>query len=659
MRNAGSVDLAAARALRLQPRSPAHALSYRPDIDGLRAVAVMAVLVFHAFPRLMPGGFAGVDVFFVISGYLITAIIDRKCADGSFSFATFYARRILRIFPSLITVVLATFLIAWFVLPVGEMEALGSNIIGAIAFAENLMLHAQIVGYFDPGAERLPLLHLWSLGIEEQYYIVWPAAFVLVSRWRSQKAAIVAALAAGSLVVCLATPAKEAAWAFYAPTTRGWELLAGSFLAVWLRQQAGLRIGPATAGLLSSLGVAGLLVAFFGFSSASPWPGVRTLVPVLSAMALIATSGTPAHRVLAQPALVLTGLISYPLYLWHYPLIAFTKLHFGGAAPIWALLAVLGASIVLAWLTYRAIEFPIRFGAAKPTWRVSSLLAALAALIPVGVVATSTRGLPIRFAPEIRAFMLSGSETWMHWRRGRCLLLLQPASEFGADCAGQGRRPLLLIWGDSYGAALYPGLLHVSAERGYDVAQYTASACPPLIGYTLDARPFCKSINDDVAQRIGRLRPDVVILDSTWGHDETVLRQGLLRTVAVLRASGITRIVLMGPPPGWQGAGLSNNVRDYFRQSGTVLPERTFFRSNDEWTRGRDALFRELTRELGIAYISVRDVFCNAEGCLSRIGPGAAQLTAFDPGHLTIPGAIFLVRETIDDLLGPLRQRPP
>ncbi|UFZ04405.1 acyltransferase [Bradyrhizobium ontarionense] len=655
----GSVDHQAPHSVSSPQPGTAHALAYRADIDGLRAVAVIAVLIYHAFPQVLPGGFAGVDVFFVISGYLITGIIDRQCAEKSFSFATFYARRILRIFPSLIIVVLATFLIAWFVLPVAEMEALGSNIKGAAAFIENFMLHEQIVGYFDPGSERLPLLHLWSLGIEEQYYIVWPAAFVLIARWPSQKAAIVAALGVGSLVVCLATPVNEAAWAFYSPTTRGWELMAGSFVAVWLRQRQHLRIGPTAANLVAGLGAAGALLAFFAFSATSPWPGVRTLVPVLATMALIATGDTWVQRTLARPALVFVGLISYPLYLWHFPLIAFAKLHLGGTVPVGTMLGVLLLSALLAWLTYRFIELPIRFGASSVAWRVGSLLAGMAAMIPIGVAATGTRGLPIRFAPEIRGFMLSGSETSAHWRRSRCLLLLQPASDFGGDCAGQGRRPLLLIWGDSYGAALTPGLLHFAVERGYDVAQYTASACPPLIGYTLAARPFCKSINDDVVQRIGRLKPEVVILDATWGHAEAVLREGLPRTVAQIRANSTARIVLMGPPPSWQGVGLSHNVLDYYRQTGQVLPERTWFRSNDEWTRGRDALFRELTRELAIDYISVRDVFCNVEGCLSRIGPGASQLTAFDPGHLTVPGAIFLASRTLDALLGPPRQPSP
>ena len=182
------------------------ARGYRPDLDGLRAVAVIAVLAYHAFPQLVRSGFVGVDIFFVISGYLITAIIQREMLEKRFKLSNFYARRILRIFPALIVVVLATFVLGWFVLSVSGMEALGTNIEGAAAFIENLVLHEQVVDYFNPGAERLPLLHLWSLGIEEQYYIVWPAALWLISHWQARRVTLVAALALGSFLVCVLTP---------------------------------------------------------------------------------------------------------------------------------------------------------------------------------------------------------------------------------------------------------------------------------------------------------------------------------------------------------------------------------------------------------------------------------------------------------------------
>jgi peptidoglycan/LPS O-acetylase OafA/YrhL len=634
-----------------------HSIRYRPDIDGLRAVAVMAVLAYHAFPRLVPGGFAGVDIFFVISGYLISGIIYQRMLENRFSIATFYARRILRIFPALIVVVLATFIAGCFVLSAAQMEALGANIAGAAAFVQNFVLREQIVGYFDPGADRLPLLHLWSLGIEEQYYIAWPVTLLLIARWEARLVAIVAAVALASFLACVLTPSLDAALAFYSPLTRAWELFAGSALALWQGkrfvgsylsdggfQQYGTVVAIAA---LSGIGV-----AFWAFNAGTSWPGFFTLVPVLAAAALIATTNTFVHRrLLSARPMVFVGLISYPLYLWHFPLIAYAKLQYGEGMPAPVTCGLLVVSALLAWLTYRFIERPLRFGKPPIRLKTATLLAGMAATGLIGIVAGSTRGLPVRFPQLIQPFMLSGSETWMHWRRSKCLLLLQPASDFAPECAGNGRHPLLMIWGDSYGAALYPGLLHFAAERGYDVAQYTASACPPLIGYTLLERPFCKSINDDVLERIKLLHPDTVILDATWGHAEPTLRQDLPRTVSLLKRMNISKIVLMGPPPGWLGTGLSANVLDYYRETRSVLPARTFYRSNDDWTRGRDAMLAALSRELGIQYISVRNIFCNDGGCLTRIGPNDSELTAFDPGHLTVPASIFLASQTLDEML--------
>lgn len=625
---------------------------YRPDIDGLRAIAVIAVLGFHAFPKLVPGGFAGVDIFFVISGYLITSIIDQQMLKKNFSVVNFYTRRVLRIVPALITVVLATFAIGWLTFPVLDMETLGANIKGAAALIENFILHEQFVGYFEPSAERLPLLHLWSLGIEEQYYVVWPAALLLISCWPQRKVAIVGACAVGSFVLCLLNPAQDSAWAFYAPTTRAWELLAGSWLALYSREDAEGHQARRFDALLAAVGLASIIFVFWELNAGSPWPGFRTAIPVLAVMAVIATRDTFAHRLLSARVLVSIGLISYPLYLWHFPLFAVARVYMNGPVPTPLLLALLVSSFPLAWLTYRFIERPFRFGNASIGLRAAPLAIAMVGTWLIGMIAVDTRGLPARFPEKIRGFMLSGSETWMHWRRGKCLLLSdQSSAAFEPECAGGGSRPLIALWGDSYASALYPGLLQLSASRGYDIAQYTASACPPLIGYSLPERPFCKSINDDVILRLGRLRPDVVVLQATWGHAEAVLREDLPRTVGRLRAFDISNIVLMGPPPTWQGAGLSTNVLDYYRQTQEVLPARSFFRSTDEWTRGRDGLLRELSDQLGIRFISVRDVFCNENGCLTRIGPNDLELTAFDPGHLTVPGSTFVAHQTLNRIL--------
>lgn len=642
--------------------APTHssALRYRPDIDGLRAVAVVPVLLYHAFPRIVPGGFIGVDIFFVISGFLITGIIDQQVREKRFSIADFYARRIRRIFPALVLVVLATFVAGWYLLPPLDMQSLGMNIAGGALFAQNFVLLGQ-VGYFDLAADKKPLLHLWSLGIEEQYYIVWPATLLLLRRFKLNALATVLILAVASFVLCVIVRRHSSAdAAFYLPVTRAWELFAGAALALW--QKGEHPPEPRTGGawlLREALTFAAMLaiaIALAKFGPRTSYPGENTLVPVLAAAALLGTRRTFMHRLLSVRPVVFIGLISYPLYLWHFPLMAFARIDYVDSVPRWVMYTILVASFVLAWLTYVGVERPLRFGRARSALKIAGLVSAMATLGAVGLVAAETGGLPSRIPDSIRGFMLTGEETASHWQRGKCLLLPeQGASDFAPECAGAdpGRRPLLLIWGDSYGAALYPGLEHFAAAKGYDVAEYTASACPPMMDFFVPQRPFCKSINDFVMQRIAQLKPDEVIFDSTWKYDPKYLHDGLSRTVQQLRAMNIRKIVLMGPPPGWLGEGLAANVLDYFFASGSrsVLPERTWYRSDDAWTRVMDAYQAKLARELGIDFISARSVFCNDEGCLARIGPNGADLTAFDTGHLTVPGSIFLVDHALDRLL--------
>lgn len=632
-------------------------LRYRPDIDGLRAIAVLPVLAYHAFPQLVPGGFIGVDIFFVISGYLITGIIQQQMLEKKFSIADFYARRIRRIFPALIVVVLVTFMIGWFVLPPRDLQSLGTNIAGGAVFAQNFILLGQ-VGYFDLAADKKPLLHLWSLGIEEQYYIVWPVTLLLIRRCKVNALAIVAALTVASFVLCVVVYAHSPDQAFYLPVTRAWELLVGSALALWQSGRSS-PVGPgkATARLFREIAaVCALLaiaLALWTFNSHTPYPGYFTLVPVLAAAVLLGISGTLVQRhILSAYAAVFVGLISYPLYLWHFPLIAYARLRFFEGVPLWVLCGILIASAVLTWLTYRLVERPIRFGKKQARFKIGALLGGMAVLGLIGLVADKTNGLPIRIPVNIRGLLVDGSETGVHWRASKCLLLPdQSAADFAPECAGDGRHPLMLIWGDSYATAFYPGLNHFAAERGFDVAEFTASACAPLIGFVSRYRRFCKGANDYVLERIAQLKPDVIILDSTWRDVEADVRPGLEHTVESLRALNVKKIVLLGPVATWLGDGLPTNLLDYYFENGVLLPERTWYRSNDAWTRPADAFLEAQAKTLGIEFISARKILCNEEGCLARIGPNGSQLTAFDNGHLTVPGSIFLAEHVLDRLL--------
>ncbi|MGJ5220280.1 acyltransferase family protein [Bradyrhizobium oligotrophicum] len=634
-------------------------LAYRQDIDGLRAVAVLPVLLYHAFPATVPGGFYGVDIFFVISGYLITGIIHKQLLSSTFSIADFYSRRIRRIFPALITVVLITFLIAWFVLPPRELKSLGTNIAGGAVFIQNFILLGQ-VGYFDLAAEKKPLLHLWSLAIEEQYYIVWPLILMLIGSWRRRSLAITAALAAASFIACLIVQPRAPDYAFYLPVTRAWELLVGSGLALWVGERGAddralpLADRRLVREFIAWAAMLAIVVAFWRYGRTTPHPGVHTLLPVLGAAGLIATSGTLVHRyILSSMPAVFVGLISYPLYLWHYPLMAYARIQFvDGVAPavMWSIVI---ASSVLAWLTYRYIEQPMRFGRSWVPFKVGGLVCGMAALGVVGLFVDRADGVPSRIPESIRGFMLTGEETSVHWRRGKCLLLPdQSAADFAAECAGDGRHPLVVVWGDSFGSSLYPGLAHFGAERGFDVAEFTASACPPLLDYVHPDRRHCRGANDFVAERLAVLKPDLVILYSTWSYSAEDLRKGLQLTVGRLRETGVSRIVLLGPPPTWLGDGLVSNLLDYYFQTYSVLPARTFYRSNDNWTRALEEFLEGQTRTLGIQYISARRIMCNNDGCLARIGKDGAELTSYDIGHLTYPGSIFVARQALDAVPG-------
>ncbi|BAM88512.1 putative acyltransferase, group 3 [Bradyrhizobium oligotrophicum S58] len=633
-------------------------LGYRKDIDGLRAVAVLPVLLYHAFPATVPGGFYGVDIFFVISGFLITGIIHKQMLSGRFSVADFYARRIRRIFPALITVVLVTFLIAWFVLPPRELKSLGTNIAGGAIFIQNFILLGQ-VGYFDLAADKKPLLHLWSLAIEEQYYVVWPLLLMLIGAWRRKSLAITLALAAASFIACLVVQTRAPDHAFYLPVTRAWELMAGSALALWIGGRAiGNERGPAASIGREIIAVAALLAivaAFWLYDRKLPHPGFLTLVPVLAAAALIGTSGTLVHRhVLGASPAVLVGLISYPLYLWHYPLMAYARIQFvDGVAPsvMWGIMT---ASVVLAWLTYRFIERPIRFGRLHGTYKIGVLICGMAVLGSAGLIVDRSEGAPGRIPQSIRGFMLTGEETSGRWRRGKCLLLPdQDAKDFVPECAGDGRHPVVLVWGDSFGASLAPGLRDLGGERGFDLAQYTASSCPPLIGFVQPDRPGCKGANDFVAERLAELKPELVLLYSTWSYGPNdAVRNGLQRTVMRLKAVGVPKVVLLGPPASWLGSGLPANLLEYYFRTHDLLPARTWYRSNDNWTRAQEAFLESEAKNLGIDYISVRRIMCNDNGCLARIGDSGSELTTFDIGHLTSPGAILVARGVLDALPG-------
>lgn len=391
---------------------------YRPDIDGLRAISIIAVLAFHAFPGWIHGGFIGVDVFFVLSGYLISTIIFENLEQGTFTFSDFYARRIKRIFPALITVLIACFVVGWFGLLADEFKQLGKHIAAGAGFASNLVLWNE-ASYFDNSADTKPLLHLWSLGVEEQFYIIWPLLLWLAWKRKFNLLTITILVAIISFILNAKGIKQNMVATFYSPQTRFWELLSGSLLAwvslykkdsfskvklqadIWLSRiiysEKKEADGKALANVLASIGLILLAYGFWRINKNLPFPGMWALVPVLATIFLL-TAGPHTwinRKLLSNKVAVWFGLISFPLYLWHWPILSFARI-IENETPSRTVrgIAIL-ISIVLAWLTYKLVEHPIRFGK-QSNKKIFSLLFIMIICCITGYITYEKDGFPYR-----------------------------------------------------------------------------------------------------------------------------------------------------------------------------------------------------------------------------------------------------------------------
>ncbi|MFZ6693379.1 acyltransferase family protein [Undibacterium sp. SXout20W] len=337
---------------------------YRPDIDGLRAFAVLSVVLYHAFPTFFQGGFVGVDVFFVISGFLISSIIFGNLEQGTLSFRDFYTRRILRIFPALILILFISLVFGWYVLLADEFKQLGKHALSGVGFISNFTLWRES-GYFDRDSELKPLLHLWSLGVEEQFYIVWPLLMWFVSRKKFSVASVIVLLFIASFVLNVFETNVNVVAAFYSPITRFWELSAGSLLA-YASLQPHVRNRNLTdfqSKLVSFCGVGILVFSIFCINKENGFPGWWAALPVLaSAILIFAGSRSPSQRLLFSNRIaIFIGAISFPLYLWHWPIFSFLRILCGDTPSVSFRLYGILISIALAWLTYKFIEVPFRF----------------------------------------------------------------------------------------------------------------------------------------------------------------------------------------------------------------------------------------------------------------------------------------------------------
>jgi len=662
----------------LVERSQRRELNYRADLDGLRGVAIALVVLYHLSEFRFPGGFIGVDVFFVLSGYLITRMIHSQVGRGEFILREFVYRRIRRLFPALILVLFLTMLLGAFLLEAYERTRLGLYVISAVTFTTNFLALSD-TSYFFPTADQ-PLIHLWSLAVEEQFYVLLPLLLITVRRLRWSLRAALWVTTCLSMIANLVATSAGSELAFFLSPARFWQLGAGALVAV--HTPMGNSVRKATSHFWTLTGLAALatlLSATFLINERVEYPGVAALIPTISAVVLLRENGfnSIVARLLSARPLRYLGLLSYPLYLFHYPLLTLFQ---AGATSLErtmsGLLAIAGATI-LAALTYHFVEHPIRFGGTglprldnrlrsrhrsrkSSTWAsllcAGLLLAGLLGLVEYKALSRLPAGSLI--ADLNSAATKPNSDSRCHakheWQTSRHF------SKNGCTDTDPSRSRTILLWGDSHAGSLAPGLRSYLDGVATDLVQITAGACEPLWDSRFFPSPQCSDIVDFAMSAVERIEPDIVILHSRWdlvlgSIDELGLDREtvIVDFLTSLRASGGSEILVVGPVPTFTAGLPALLLQEVQRNPSYELPLRSI-QWVDPSSLKADRDLRNLATSFpaGVRYLSLIDGICNADGCLIRVGDDPrTDLLVWDYGHLTRAASEFLVRELIADAL--------
>ena len=541
-------------------------MTYRPDIDGLRALAILPVLLFHAKVPGFGGGFVGVDVFFVISGYLITTLILNDIDRKQFSLMRFWERRVRRILPALIAVVIFVLVAGWFLYLPFDFKNLGQSATAQSLFASNFLFWTE-AGYFGEDAEVKPLLHTWSLAVEEQFYLLFPFLAVALRRFSRKSWVIVIAILGGlSFGVNLWLSQTQPTAAFFLLPARAWELLLGALVAVAPAEWGHRTAGSSIRAVLSVLALLAIGIAVLLFNRTTRFPGVAAALPTVGAAVLIwanAGAPTPIGRVLSHRLLVGVGLISYSLYLWHWPLLVFSEYLTIDGGSLGRRLGVLALSLPLAVASWKLVELPVRRGEVLPNrlWLAVSCAIALGCIAVVGAYAHISGGTPQRFSSTVVA--LDRGRLDYNPRQAECRDISPARIDRDDLCklGPPGAPPILLSWGDSHADAIMPLLETMASDYGVPVWHAARATCAPA-AFSVFGRygqPGCAAFNQALLRSIDRHGIRHVLLSGRWWiHVETQgdgppgdisdTMRNVLAGIRALRDRGVTVWILQQVP---------------------------------------------------------------------------------------------------------------
>ena len=641
--------------------SPVSALThpkYRPDIDGLRAIAVLSVVIYHAFPDTLKAGFMGVDIFFVISGYLISSIIFENIDRGSFSFGQFYGRRIKRIFPALTLVLLSCLVFGWFGLLGDEFKQLGKHTAAGAGFVSNFFLWEE-VGYFNNAAETKPLLHLWSLAIEEQFYIVWPLIVWLTWKRKWLFLSVFIGLGVASFAYNAHLVRIDPTATFFSPATRIWELLAGVLLAYMKVRPSAWQPSQQQLHIASTLGVALLAFGLYRIDKGRPYPGTWALLPILGSFCLIFAGSTAWFNrfVLSNRLLVWVGLISFPLYMWHWPMLSFMRVVESETPSLGYRVLAVGLSVLLAWMTYYFVERPIRSGG-KSSLKTSVLAGLVAVLGVAGLAVYQTNGVPERSTAQI-----DGVNSWDNLTFATPCKFITNGPNHDDWCNignASDTPPTHVLIGDSVGNGFSPMLIAYAQEysqtkgKPFVFRQFGRGACPMLA--SIGSEP-CKEITQHAERYI--MENDsihTVILAANWplyfygldpqnndALDTTKFKEAFKETVMDYQRKGKRVIVFLPPPTG------ANPRACVVRPIRITNENNCSLNLQDALNNSRSyrASFVSQLDALHVGFFDPFKYMCDKKNCTVSDG---TRIYYLDHEHFSVFGGQFLANAAKDDL---------
>lgn len=630
-------------------------MQYRGEIDGLRALAVVPVMLFHAGFELFGGGFVGVDVFFVISGYLITTILIEDIENKRFSIINFYERRARRILPALFFVIFACIPFAWMWMDLSQMRDFSQSLVAVSLFASNILFWTES-GYFAGAAEEKPLLHTWSLAVEEQYYLLFP--IFLIFAWRFGKNRvfwIIVFMSAFSLLLSEWGWRNDAIANFYLAPTRAWELFAGSIAAFVVQKQ-----GVQKNNLLSLLGLTAIIFSILVFDENIPFPSFYTLVPVLGVtlIVLYAKKGTLVAKLLGTKLFVGIGLISYSAYLWHQPLFAFARITGNRETVLSIILFFL--SFVFAYLSWKYVENPFRNkNFIKRRTIFLGSLACMLSIIFIGAIGHYSNGFSNRFndkqiiflnefendLPDLnyitRTGLIKKYRLDCDYYDLEALKSKYPTNipqQISPECTEKSLpQKTIFIWGDSHAQHFSYGLKNVFGQD-FAIRQIATSGCDPKIVNKDSEFDYCQKSNFKAMEYISEVKPSTVLLAQRMNHNIANHKE----LISSIKRAGVSNIILVGPVPQW-----TKDLHDILVHDLDNVPKKLLKFINHDIIETNEELSVEFSSYPGVGFIDIIDLFCDQNGCLVYIGDDVkVGITTYDYGHLT-PIASEYVAEKI------------